>query len=138
KTCILLKRFSRNIWESWQKPMKKTIVRMTLIGPALLVLLVVLFMMFALFQRISYNIYDFDMRQTMNSTPHESIIVVAINEDSLREYGQFPWERDVFVPFLDHVSQAKAVVFDIMFNTDSKNEDNDLLLAEALARHDNV
>lgn len=118
--------------------MKKTVVRMTLIGHAVIILLVVLFMMFAIFQRISYNIYDFDMRQSMSHAPHESIIVVAINEDSLREYGQFPWERDVFVPFLDHVSRAKAVVFDIMFNTDSKNADHDRQFAEALARHDNV
>lgn len=118
--------------------MKRKIFRLTAIGNAALVLLVVFFLLYAAFQRISYNVYDFDMRHTMSQSPHEAIIVVSIDEDSLRQYGRFPWARDVFVPFLDHVSQAKAVVFDIMFNTESEDRESDRRFAEALARHDNV
>jgi adenylate cyclase len=117
---------------------KISILRMTLAGHAVLLVLVVAFMMDHVFERISWNVYDFDMRRTMDRTPHEAVIVVAIDEDSLKEYGQFPWERDAFVPFLDHVSRAKAVMFDIMFNTDGKDKESDRRFTEALARHDNV
>lgn len=78
------------------------------------------------------------MQRTMDHSPREAIIVVAIDEESLKTYGQFPWERDVFVPFFDHVSRARAVLFDIMFNTDGKDRESDRRFAEALARHDNV
>jgi adenylate cyclase len=117
---------------------KKVIFRISLIGHVIVLLLLVGFMMNDAFRSISYNVYDFDMRRTMDHSPHESIIVVAIDEESLRQYGQFPWERDAFVPFLDHVSRAKAVMFDIMFNTDGKDKESDRRFAEALARHDNV
>lgn len=78
------------------------------------------------------------MQRTMDHSPREAIIVVAIDEESLKTYGQFPWERDVFVPFFDHVSRARAVLFDIMFSTDGKDRESDRRFAEALARHDNV
>lgn len=135
----MLEKLLRKKWESWQTIMaKKTIFRMMAAGHAVLVLLVAVFMIDGVFQRISYNVYDFDMRHAMDQAPHEAIIVVAIDEESLRKYGRFPWERDVFVPFLDRVSGAKAVVFDIMFNADSQNKENDRRFAEALGRHDNV
>ena len=118
--------------------MNKTIIRTNLIGNAVVWILVILFMMFTVFQPLSNNIYDFDMKVSMSGEPHEDIIVVGIDEDSLKEYGKFPWERNVYIPFLEKVSQAKVVAFDIMFNTDSQNKEVDAQFAEALKKYNNV
>lgn len=118
--------------------MNKSIVKLNLIGNAIIWLMVLIFMLYTVFQPISNNIYDFDMRQSMSHEPHEDIIVVGIDEASLKEYGKFPWDRDAYIPFLQQVSLAKAITFDIMFNTDSQNKENDRLIIEELRKHDNV
>jgi adenylate cyclase len=118
--------------------MNKSIVKLNLIGNAIIWLMVLIFMLYTVFQPISNNIYDFDMRQSMSHEPHEDIIVVGIDEASLKEYGKFPWDRDVYIPFLQQVSLAKAITFDIMFNTDSQNKENDTMIIEELKKHDNV
>jgi len=112
--------------------------KVTLAANSVLWIIVLLFFLFGVFSRLSYTVYDLDMRGTMSRAPHEDIIVIGIDEESLRKYGQFPWERDVYVPFLQKVSEARVIAFDIMFNTDSRDKESDRLLAEELAKHDNV
>ena len=60
------------------------------------------------------------------------IVIVDINEASLaamaKEYGRWPWPRQVLAEFLEHLEaqQPKAVVFDILFSDpDVYNPDSD-------------
>lgn len=112
--------------------------KVTLAGNGVVWLVVLLFFLFSVFQRMSFAVYDFDMSGSMSRAPHEDIIVIGIDEQSLRQYGQFPWERDVYVPFLEKVSEARVIAFDIMFNTYSRDAESDRQFAEALAGMDNV
>jgi len=118
--------------------MNKSIIRINWIGNVVIWLVVLVFLLFTVFQSVSNLIYDFDMRHSMSNMPHEDIIVIGIDEDSLKEYGKFPWDRDVYIPFLQHVSGAKTITFDIMFNAVSQNQENDKLFAEQLKKLDNV
>jgi adenylate cyclase len=118
--------------------MKKTIIRTTVIGNVIVWLLVLLFFLFTIFQSLSNTIYDFDMKQSMSHMPHEDIIVVGIDEESLKEIGKFPWDRKTYIPFLQQTAGAKVVAFDIMFNTESADPATDLLFAEALQNHGKV
>lgn len=118
--------------------MNKTKLAVTVGGNAVVWLLVVILLLFTALQPMSYTIYDFNMKRSMSQQPHEDIIVIGIDEESLRQYGKFPWEREVYVPLLQRLEQAKVVAFDIMFNTESQNPEADRLFAGELARHDNV
>ncbi len=118
--------------------MNKSIVKLNVAGNAIIWLLALVFMLYTVFQPLSYNIYDFNMRQSMSHMPHEDIIVVGIDEASLQAYGKFPWDRDIYLSFMEKVAGAKAVAFDIMFNTYSQNPESDRLLVDELMKHDNV
>jgi adenylate cyclase len=64
--------------------------------------------------------------------PDTDIVIVDINEASLaamaKEYGRWPWPRQVLGEFLEHLEEQhpKAVVFDILFSDpDIYNPDSD-------------
>jgi adenylate cyclase len=118
--------------------MKRTIIRNTVMGNAIVWVLVLLFFLFTVFQTLSNTIYDYDIKNSMSHMPHEDIIVVQIDENSLKEFGKFPWDRKTYIPFLQQTAGAKVVAFDIMFNTESAEPETDQLFAEALKKHGKV
>jgi adenylate cyclase len=77
--------------------------------------------------------------------PDPDIVIVDINEASLsamaKEYGRWPWPRQVLGEFLEHLEQQgpKAVVFDILFSDpDVYNPDSDAYFDQAVAATNNT
>lgn len=77
--------------------------------------------------------------------PDSEIVIVDINEASLaamaREYGRWPWPRQVLGEFLEQIEkqQPKAVVFDILFSdSDIYNLDSDAYFDTAIAATNNT
>ena len=73
------------------------------------------------------------------------IVIVDINEASLsamaKEYGRWPWPRQVFGEFVENIEaqQPKAIVFDILFSdADIYNPDSDAYFNEVIAATDNT
>lgn len=118
--------------------MKKTIIRNTIIGNLVIALIVLLLFLYTVFQTLSNVVYDYDIRNSMSHMPHEDIIVIRIDEDSINEIGKFPWDRKEFIPLLQQTAAAKVVAFDIMFGTASPDPQSDVLFAEALKQHGKV
>jgi adenylate cyclase len=85
--------------------------------------------------------YDLRVRLIADpATADRSIVVIAIDENSLDVYGEelgrWPWDRDAYVHLLDYVTigGARAVVFDLLFREpDRRYPEGDTLFAEALA-----
>lgn len=68
------------------------------------------------------------------------IVIVDINEASLsamaKEYGRWPWPRQVFGEFVENIEaqQPKAIVFDILFSdADVYNPDSDTYFNDVIA-----
>ena len=77
--------------------------------------------------------------------PDPEIVIVDINEASLaamaKDYGRWPWPRQVLGEFLEHLEaqQPKAVVFDILFSDpDVYNPDSDAYFDAAVAKTRNT
>jgi CHASE2 domain-containing sensor protein len=77
--------------------------------------------------------------------PDREIVIVDINEASLasmaKEYGRWPWPRQVFGEFLEQLEKQhpKAVVFDILFSDpDVYNPDSDTYFATAVSKTTNT
>jgi adenylate cyclase len=73
------------------------------------------------------------------------IVIVDINEASLsamaKEYGRWPWPRQVFGEFVENIEaqRPKAIVFDILFSdADVYNPDSDAYFNEVIAATDNT
>ncbi|TYP79654.1 CHASE2 domain-containing protein [Paenibacillus methanolicus] len=94
-------------------------------------------------QNVSYSLVDYNARQAAEGVaPHEDIVVVAIDEESIQTLGQFPWSRDVYISFLQALEQEqnrpKAIAFDILFTDPGEDPQIDADLAAELRKHDNV
>ena len=69
------------------------------------------------------------------------IVLVGIDDDSFQYLDlQWPWPRRMHANLLASLSAARArvVVFDVLFDTHSKDPDDDRLFSEALAANSNV
>jgi hypothetical protein len=69
----------------------------------------------------------------------DDILIVAVDEASLKGFGRFPWPRSVMARALDQLRMAspKAIALDILYSDPTDNE-NDSALAAAIARAGNV
>lgn len=93
-------------------------------------------------ERIESRTYDFRLRlRDTVRKPKVSgeIVIVAIDEKSIREIGRWPWRREVMADLVDRISAAapRVIGLDIMF-TEADHEAADLKLAEAVRRAGNV
>lgn len=83
------------------------------------------------------------LRSTRNSLhPHKAsgeIVLVKIDDASLREIGRWPWPRRYHAQLTDRLSEAgaKRIFFDIMFENASEGPD-DRIFAEAIKRSGKV
>ncbi|GIO05589.1 adenylate/guanylate cyclase domain-containing protein [Brevibacillus reuszeri] len=118
--------------------MKKNIWNISIIGNLIVALICLALFFGDSLQRINYAFYDYDMNKSMTHAPHEDIVVIDIDQESLDLIGTFPWPRDTYIPLLEALSEAKAVAFDITFRTKSEDPAIDEAFAAELAKHDNV
>jgi CHASE2 domain-containing sensor protein len=77
--------------------------------------------------------------------PDGDIVIVDVNEASLsamaKDYGRWPWPRQVFGEFVENLEQQKprAIVFDILFSDpDVFNGDSDVAFNDAIAATNNT
>ncbi len=77
--------------------------------------------------------------------PDQDIVIVDINEASLasmsKEYGRWPWPRQVLGEFLEHLEEQhpRAVIFDILFSDpDVYNPESDSYFDAAVSKTTNT
>jgi adenylate cyclase len=93
-------------------------------------------------QRLDWALYDsFVVISTRHATPAPSVVVVAIDDPSFAEIGlQWPWPRSLHATLLRelHAAGARAVAFDIIFDTPSSDPAEDADFAQAVRESGNV
>ena len=90
--------------------------------------------------------YDFVIKHRLvKPKPAADIVIVDIDEASLaalaKEYGRWPWPRQVLGEFVQQLEEQKpkAIVFDILFSDpDVYNADSDTYFNDAIAETDNT
>jgi diguanylate cyclase (GGDEF)-like protein/PAS domain S-box-containing protein len=84
--------------------------------------------------------YDWSL-SAGSRAPAEDIVIVAIDEQSLRDMGRWPWSRHVHAELVRKLAAAgaKAVALDIIFAEPDRDDPTaDQELAAALAEHGRV
>ncbi|WP_248924913.1 CHASE2 domain-containing protein [Paenibacillus hamazuiensis] len=89
---------------------------------------------------LSNAVYDFNMKNTMSHEPHEDIVVVGIDTDSIKAVGPYPWDRKVYAQLINLLEKAgaKVIAFDIELYTESNKPESDKALADELAKYKNI
>jgi diguanylate cyclase (GGDEF)-like protein len=88
-------------------------------------------------ERIDHLAYDYALTWQQNRVS-EQVVVVAIDDESLRQLGRWPWSRRQQADLLDRLTelQAKAVGLDILLSEQERDDAAaDLRLAEAMQRN---
>ncbi|MGC2062486.1 MAG: adenylate/guanylate cyclase domain-containing protein [Thermodesulfovibrionales bacterium] len=96
----------------------------------------------AIREHIESRTYDFRLRlrdSIRKPLVSDDIVVVSIDEKSIRQIGRWPWRREVMAELINRISGArpKVIGVDIMF-TEPDNAASDLKLAEAISHAGNV
>ncbi len=86
-------------------------------------------------QGLENDAYDLRLRRTMPNTPEKSIVIVDIDERSLREQGHWPWSRNKLARMVDLLFdryKIDTLGFDMVFP--ERDDSSGLKGLEALAR----
>ena len=93
----------------------------------------------------SVNRWDltlYDLYSTLHyQSPAGKVLVIGIDEASLREYGRWPWSRTVHAALIDKLTrgQAEAIGYDVIFSEASRTQpEDDLDLARAIGQSGRV
>ena len=79
------------------------------------------------------------VRARGTSSPPDEIVIVAIDEASIKRFGRFPWPRRLMAQALDKISGARPkVIAAHALYSDPTSEADDAALAEAVKRAGNV
>ncbi len=72
----------------------------------------------ALFSRLSALVFDFQQQLKPRQETGAPIVIVDIDEDSLRELGQWPWPRSDIGRIVDRLTElgAATIAFDMVFS----------------------
>ncbi|MDJ0831185.1 MAG: CHASE2 domain-containing protein, partial [Desulfobacterales bacterium] len=90
-----------------------------------------------LLEKLERPSYDWRLFQSSTQSTHSDIVLVRAGEESLNQFGVWPWPRRFHAQLLGQLNQAKTIVLDILFPEQSVPED-DLVLANAIKSHGNV
>lgn len=84
-------------------------------------------------ERFDNAIYD-HLLQLAPSASSDAILLVEIDEDSIRRIGRWPWDRATHAALIDRLNAAgaKAIGYDVLF-TEPTNPDSDIALSRAIA-----
>ncbi|EKF73707.1 sensory box histidine kinase PhoR [Alcanivorax hongdengensis A-11-3] len=89
---------------------------------------------------INRYVYD-SLLHTLPDTPSPDIVIVGIDEYSLREIGRWPWDRSVHAELINKLTQmgARAVLMDLILSEpDQSNPASDQKLVKAIANNGHV
>jgi adenylate cyclase len=87
-------------------------------------------------EQLSSIIYDYRLRLTMPRTQDDRIVIVDIDEKSLKEEGRWPWGRDRLALLMDKLFDKYGVAvvgFDVVFA--EKDESSGLTVLQKLGQN---
>ena len=83
---------------------------------------------------------SFDLYQKIFPLKKESseVVIIDIDEKSLKKFGQFPWNRSVFARIIENVNTAepKAIGFDVFFSEKDKQSPEEIIKSYTLITTD--
>jgi CHASE2 domain-containing sensor protein/signal transduction histidine kinase len=106
-------------------------------------LLLTCFVLFALrgewFNRIEFTVYD-QALSLWKRPAHDDIVIIGIDQASLRQFERWPWSRSIHATLLNWLSktETKAIGIDIVLTEPDRDPRQDEILADAVRANGKV
>ena len=104
------------------------------------ILAIIISNMLGITQIINNRIYDYFIIFNQKQTNNTNVIIIGIDNKSIKRIGYWPWERRVYANVLDKVIKASPAVIGINLyfaNTDGTSEDDQILI-KTLKEFENI
>lgn len=105
------------------------------------IIFILLWTIFSYFNTFSFFENKFYDGVFLKEKPiEENIIIIAIDDNSLEELGQWPFSRNLHGKLIDYIEKGKpkAVGIDIIFSENAKNPKEDIEFSKVLKKHKNI
>ncbi|WP_345993423.1 adenylate/guanylate cyclase domain-containing protein [Sulfurimonas sp. HSL-1716] len=111
--------------------MKQKLLYLLILFPILLTSLALYHYKVEPFESFSlrFNDIDFDLQK---KSPDKRIVFVAVDEQSVNEYGRWPWDREILAKGISKLNQADVVLMDMIFSEPTEKQ-KDRALADSLS-----
>ena len=110
----------------------------SLILPLIIIILLAATIPLGIWERAEGNIYNSWFKLRGVEPPGDEIVVVAIDDRSIRELGEtYPWPRHIHAELLSRINEAGIVAFDVVFDLPGA-PDSDAAFAAAIENHGRV
>ena len=92
------------------------------------------------FKWLNNKNYDFKLSLFAKSGLNPEIVHLDIDDESIKKYGQWPWDRALSARIVKRLTElgAKVIVFDIMYASPGRSEEGDEALARAVSESGRV
>ena len=82
-----------------------------------------LFCIVGIFEKLDYRLYDALIKQRKEPSQNSNIMIVKIDDPSIKMLGEWPWSRDVIADALLRMRElgAYSAIFDIEYISPTKN-----------------
>jgi len=99
--------------------------------------LIIIFAYYNTFYSIEYSMQDM-IYQKPSETTYE-IAIIGVDEESLEEYGRWPWSREKITNLVKIIEQGNPAVIGIDILLSEKSDENlDKALVDEIKKHDNI
>lgn len=92
------------------------------------------------FSRLDQTLYD-QAISLWQRPAQRDIVIIGIDEESLRQFGRWPWRRNIHATLLEYLAPAgaKVVALDLILSeADQRDPAGDVLLAQAIKHNQRV
>lgn len=82
-----------------------------------------LFCIFGLFEKLDFRLYDALIKLRKEPAQNQNVMLIKIDDPSIKELGEWPWSRDVIAEALLRMKElgAESAIFDIEYISPTKN-----------------
>ena len=87
---------------------------------------------------LDHQLNDLKIRSHSKTEPDPNVVLVTIDDASIKEVGRWPWSRNLISQMTDNLFQygVKSVGYDILFSeAETYHPENDLLLEKTLKKY---
>jgi adenylate cyclase len=94
----------------------------------------------AAFVELNHKFYDLKLRFFAKSGVNPEIVHLDIDDETIKKYEQWPWDRASSARIVDTLTKlgAKVIVFDIMYASQGRSPEGDEALAKAVSESGRV
>jgi len=89
---------------------------------------------------LNHKFYDWKMAQAEPPEPHSKIVHVDVDDEAIKQFGLWPWDRAMSAKLVQRLTElgAKVIVFDVLYTAKGRSQEGDQEFFQTIKQSGNV